>query len=543
MFQIDNDTSSQNMPAPTAAGIPGFFVDGDPAKGIPATILPAEFMNMLMMEYINVVKSAGLKPSKADYTQLAQALPLLISKLATVDWSKVTNVPADLVHANTTPVFGGLELNSGTPYIDFHFGNDASDYNLRLINNADGNLALMNKAGTVLWNTKASVFDIGVPSLMRKGVTVLSQGGGMSELYNNADNTLIRFGINHTDTTYNICTFTDAGTYASSAISITRSNNRVVLSGGLEVSGAALVDSTLEVKGATVLDSTLEVKGAAVMDTTLEVRGATTLDSTLQVKGGAVIGTTFEVKGAVQLDSTLDVLGGATLRSNVNVGGALGCSASVTAANNVVAGVSVYAGMANMTSNVLHMQCNDAGNTGNVHLWLYNYDGTERALIYGDSSGALHFRANGQADSLVLASNGGAVFKATLTAAARVQGGDLLSQGNLYLGGGATVMQSDANISGSVWGGYLSTYLTNTYVTRTNLPGDLAVYASNCGAVGTYAYLRNNSGTNIDPGGLIAGSNLAYSDSDEHVTGTPAGTWRAMGWGTSANCSMYMRVS
>lgn len=531
MFQIDNDTSSQNMPAPTAAGIPGFFVDGNPAKGIPATILPAEFMNMLMMEYINVVKSAGLKPSKADYTQLAQALPLLISKLATVDWSKVTNVPTDLVHLNTTPNFGGLELFSGTPYIDFHFGSDASDFNLRLINSADGHLALMNKAGTVLWSVNAGLFDVASSAVMRKGLLVPSQGGTMSMVFTSADNTLTRFGINHTDSAFALCSFTDAGAYAASVISIARASRLVTLSNGLEVNGSTLLDSSLEVKGATVLDASLEVKGAAVMDTTLEVKGAAFMDTTLEVRSAAV------------MDSSLEVKGGTTLRGNVNVGGSLGCSASITATNNLVAGVAVYAGVASMTSNVLHMQCPDASNAGNVHLWMYNYDGSERALIYGDSTGALHFRANGQSDSLVLASNGGAVFKGTLTAAARIQGGDLLSQGNLYTGGGATVMQSDGNISGSVWGGYLSTYLTNTYVTRTNLPGDLAVYASNCGAVGCYAYLRNNSGTNIGPGGLIAGSNLAYSDSDENQNGVPAGTWRAMGWGTSANCSLYMRIS
>jgi hypothetical protein len=229
MFQIDNDTSSQNLPAPSSAKTPGYFVDGDPAKGIPATILPAEFMNMLMMEFINLVVAAGLTPSKSDYTQLSKAIPALISKLATVDWSKITNVPTTLVKTGTSPSLTGVELSGPTPYLDFHFGSDAADYNVRLINNADGTLSLLNKAGTTLWSVKSSVFDLSVPLLLRQAMSAVSQGAGMSIALNSADNTLTRFGINHTDTTFNLCNFSDAGAYVANVLSVLRSTGVISL--------------------------------------------------------------------------------------------------------------------------------------------------------------------------------------------------------------------------------------------------------------------------------------------------------------------------
>lgn len=78
MFQIDNSTAVAAIPAPTPAGSAGYFTDGNPATGVSATILPAEFMNMLMMENMNVLSAAGITPAKGQYNQLALAIAKIV---------------------------------------------------------------------------------------------------------------------------------------------------------------------------------------------------------------------------------------------------------------------------------------------------------------------------------------------------------------------------------------------------------------------------------------------------------------------------------
>ncbi|KAF1040295.1 MAG: hypothetical protein GAK35_03549 [Herbaspirillum frisingense] len=74
MYQIDIATASSTQPPSTAAGNAGFFTDGNPALGVPATLVPAEFLNTLMLELVNAVKGAGLTLAKANFTQLQQAI-------------------------------------------------------------------------------------------------------------------------------------------------------------------------------------------------------------------------------------------------------------------------------------------------------------------------------------------------------------------------------------------------------------------------------------------------------------------------------------
>lgn len=81
MFQIDNATASPTLPAPAAPGTPGYFTKGNPAATppVPATILDQDYMNMLMMEIINVILAAGGTLSKTTYTQLRDAINSLIA--------------------------------------------------------------------------------------------------------------------------------------------------------------------------------------------------------------------------------------------------------------------------------------------------------------------------------------------------------------------------------------------------------------------------------------------------------------------------------
>lgn len=74
MYQIDVATAATALPTPAAPGTEGFFTDGNPASGLPATIVDADFMNMLMMELINLVEAGGLTPSKTTYNQVLLAI-------------------------------------------------------------------------------------------------------------------------------------------------------------------------------------------------------------------------------------------------------------------------------------------------------------------------------------------------------------------------------------------------------------------------------------------------------------------------------------
>src|SRR5258708_12889188 len=74
MFQTDQASAVSSLPTPAAAGTQGFFTNGNPGSGIAPTILDADFMNMVMMELVNVVVAAGLTPSKTNNSQLLAAI-------------------------------------------------------------------------------------------------------------------------------------------------------------------------------------------------------------------------------------------------------------------------------------------------------------------------------------------------------------------------------------------------------------------------------------------------------------------------------------
>lgn len=74
MFRIDNPSAAATQPAPTAAGTPGFFTDGNPGGGVPATIVPAEWLNGVQEELISVLAAAGITPKKDMFNQVASAI-------------------------------------------------------------------------------------------------------------------------------------------------------------------------------------------------------------------------------------------------------------------------------------------------------------------------------------------------------------------------------------------------------------------------------------------------------------------------------------
>lgn len=80
MFQVDQPTAATSLPAPSVAGTQGYFTGGNPGTGTPATILDADFMNMVMMELTNIVTAGGLTPSKTTYNQVLTAIMSLTGR-------------------------------------------------------------------------------------------------------------------------------------------------------------------------------------------------------------------------------------------------------------------------------------------------------------------------------------------------------------------------------------------------------------------------------------------------------------------------------
>ncbi|MHA6236872.1 tail fiber protein [Pseudomonas fluorescens group sp. PF-69] len=127
MYQIDNSTAALVQPAPTAFGTAGYFTDGNPAVGQAATVLPAEFMNSLMLEGLNVLSAAGIAPAKGSYNQLAQAIKTIIQGGATT-YAADTGVanayvlaltPAITAYTGTTKVRGLVaHTNTGACTLD-----------------------------------------------------------------------------------------------------------------------------------------------------------------------------------------------------------------------------------------------------------------------------------------------------------------------------------------------------------------------------------------------------------------------------------------
>lgn len=76
MYRIDNSTAVTTIPTPGAVGPNpnGYFTDGNPASGIPATVVDDDWLNAVQEEIANAVESDGTVLSKTNRTQLKAKL-------------------------------------------------------------------------------------------------------------------------------------------------------------------------------------------------------------------------------------------------------------------------------------------------------------------------------------------------------------------------------------------------------------------------------------------------------------------------------------
>ncbi|UAV89948.1 tail fiber protein [Pseudomonas phage REC] len=244
--------------------------------------------------------------------------------------------------------------------------------------------------------------------------------------------------------------------------------------------------------------------------------------------------------GAGSFQGALSTSGLLTAAS-ANVNGALTVSGTATlAAANVTGNLSVAgtgsfsggsAGGITTASGVLNIYPAGNVNTGNSHIWYRDTAGGTRGIVYANSSGNITVQAGSNICANFL-SNGNTglnnITTGSIAASQRITGTDCVFSGNVYAGSGNAFLQTDGNVYGGTWGGYLSTYLGNNMIT----PGNLRANLSNirAGELGSYALLQHPGGANIGPNGSVAGTDMSWSTAagafDERVG---YGTWVVMG--------------
>lgn len=105
MFRVDHSSASASMPAPSQVSTPGYFTEGNEAGGVPATVVTADWANMVQEELLNVVQAGGIEPSKAAFNQLLLAIQALInqgqgSSVAKVEFFAVKSPPSGYLKCN-----------------------------------------------------------------------------------------------------------------------------------------------------------------------------------------------------------------------------------------------------------------------------------------------------------------------------------------------------------------------------------------------------------------------------------------------------------
>lgn len=235
--------------------------------------------------------------------------------------------------------------------------------------------------------------------------------------------------------------------------------------------------------------------------------------------------------------------GNMAIGTGVDSGDRLNIGGSVQASSDIKSDARVTAGneFTVMSANTLSVKATAAAN--NVHLYFYNNDGSERALIYAaQASNALIFRSN-TTPVMTMTTSGLTIATGNLS----VSSGSVTASSQVFSGGGASYLHTNGNVFGSVWGGggaYLSDFLSTTYVQKSAIRTDYAAAITATNLVGAYALLYNSTGGNVAVGGTASGASLIYSDTSEANGGTVgSGTWRCMGAGTNTNATLWIRIA
>lgn len=121
MFRIDTTTAAGTLPTPSSAGTPGFFTNGNPALGVPATVVDQDWFNRIQEEMMSLLTSSSITPVKSNYTQVMQAILSagLIFDAGVVNALVANpNVPLTSLVVGTHLTLVPLNTNTGTSTIN-----------------------------------------------------------------------------------------------------------------------------------------------------------------------------------------------------------------------------------------------------------------------------------------------------------------------------------------------------------------------------------------------------------------------------------------
>ncbi|AOJ86140.1 hypothetical protein WS87_12695 [Burkholderia sp. MSMB0856] len=102
MYRIDDATAATSLPAPEAASTEGYFTEGNPATGTPATKVRGSWMNMIQEELCSILAAAGIARSKTTYNQVNSALQKMYSPVVGSVRNLAMNIPAASATATLT---------------------------------------------------------------------------------------------------------------------------------------------------------------------------------------------------------------------------------------------------------------------------------------------------------------------------------------------------------------------------------------------------------------------------------------------------------
>lgn len=109
MYRIDDPSASATLPTPEAALTEGYWTEGNPGSGIPATLERASWFNMIQEELRAIVVAAGLTPSKTTYNQVLSAIKSMYSPVI----GAASNLKCSLTTAATTATWTADEIVVG----------------------------------------------------------------------------------------------------------------------------------------------------------------------------------------------------------------------------------------------------------------------------------------------------------------------------------------------------------------------------------------------------------------------------------------------
>lgn len=106
MYRIDDATAATSLPAPESAGTEGYFTEGNPATGTPATKVRGSWLNMLQEELCSILAAAGIARLKTSYNQVNLALQKMYAPVV----GTMRNASMSVTAASATATFAADEI-------------------------------------------------------------------------------------------------------------------------------------------------------------------------------------------------------------------------------------------------------------------------------------------------------------------------------------------------------------------------------------------------------------------------------------------------